>query len=80
MPVRRTGNRVELAAVIRKNAEDLMLELCGKKYERAYNPNCPPKKRGRRQKNFKSITASRSWASIRPCCATFGMWAFSLAS
>ena len=50
MPARRTGDRVELAVLIRKNAEDLLLELCGKKYDRAYNPNCPSKKRGGRPK------------------------------
>ena len=40
-------DRKELAAVARKNAEDLLMELCGKKYERAYNPECPPKRRRR---------------------------------
>lgn len=40
-------DRKELAALARKNAEELLMELCGKKYDRAYNPNCPPKKRGR---------------------------------
>ena len=42
MPARRTGDRVELAA--NKNAEDLLMELCGKKYDRAYNPNCPQRR------------------------------------
>ena len=44
---RRKLKREELAALIRKNAEDLLMELCGKKFERAYNPDCPPKKSGR---------------------------------
>ena len=36
-----------MAALIRKNAEDLVMALCGKGFERAYNPNCLPKRRGR---------------------------------
>lgn len=40
-------DREARAALIRKNAEDLVMALCGKGFERAYNPNCPPKGRGR---------------------------------
>ena len=40
-------DREARAALIRKNAEDLVMALCGKGFERAYNPNCPPKRRGR---------------------------------
>jgi len=46
-PATRKLDRKELAALARKNAEDLLMELCGKKYERAYNPECPPKRRRR---------------------------------
>jgi hypothetical protein len=44
---RRKLDRKELAALARKNAEDLLMELCGKKYQRAYNPDCAPKTRRR---------------------------------
>ena len=47
LPLRKL-DREELAALARKNAEDLLMELCSKKYERAYNPECPPKRRRRR--------------------------------
>ena len=40
-------DREAMAALIRKNAEDLVMALCGKGFERAYNPNCLPKRRGR---------------------------------
>ena len=40
-------DREAKAALIKKNAEDLVMALCGKGFERAYNPNCLPKRRGR---------------------------------
>ena len=47
-PVRRRKvDRELLAIVVKKNAEDLMMALCGRGYTRAYNPTCPPKRRGR---------------------------------
>jgi hypothetical protein len=38
-------DRKASAELIRKNAEDLVMALCGKGFERAYNPDCPPKRR-----------------------------------
>ena len=40
-------DREAMAALIRKNAEDLAMALCGKGFERAYNPDCLPKRRRR---------------------------------
>jgi hypothetical protein len=40
-------DRTAMAALIRKNAEDLAMALCGKGFERAYNPDCLPKRRRR---------------------------------
>jgi hypothetical protein len=41
-------DRSALAALARKNAEELMMVICGKGFDRAYNPSCPPKRpRGR---------------------------------
>ena len=45
-------DREAMAALIRKNAEDLVMALCGKGFERAYNPNCLPKRRGRPKHHF----------------------------
>ena len=40
-------SREELASLKRKNAEELMVDLCGRGFYRAYNLDCLPKKRGR---------------------------------
>ena len=40
-------DRKTMIALIRKNAEDLVMALCGKGFERDYNSKCLPKRRGR---------------------------------
>jgi hypothetical protein len=40
-----------MAALARRNAEELMIDLCGKGFDRAYNPKCRPKTRGRCPQN-----------------------------
>jgi hypothetical protein len=48
LKTKRKIDRETLAILVRKNAEDLMMALCGKGYNRAYNPECAPKtRRGR---------------------------------
>ena len=37
----------ELARLMRENAEALFKGLAGKNFHRAFNPDCPPRRRGR---------------------------------
>jgi hypothetical protein len=46
-PQKQKLNKKAMAALAKRNAEELMNHLCGKGFERAYNPHCPPKRRGR---------------------------------
>ena len=45
-------DRASMRALIRRNAEDLVMALCGKGFERVYNPACLPKRRRRRRVDF----------------------------
>jgi hypothetical protein len=47
-------NPSELARLMRENAEALSKDLAGKDFHRAFNPDCPPSRRGRPHVDRKS--------------------------
>ena len=44
----------ELARLVRENAEALFKDLAGEDFHRAFNPDCPPRRKGRPHVDRKS--------------------------
>jgi hypothetical protein len=42
---KRTMDKEAMAALAKRNAEELMMYICGERFARAYHPDCPPKRR-----------------------------------
>jgi hypothetical protein len=57
LPEDLNGTKLEpsqLARLMRENVEILSKDLAGIDFHRAFNPDCPPRRRGRRQVDRKS--------------------------